>query len=1256
MTSIRYSKLPILLFFTLFGTQLPAQWVKLNHPGSTRVNQMVSIGDAIYLAGESGVYQSNSNGILWNQVYRSSSNTSNNYCNFIAGDENVIYAVDNEATLIRSLDEGLTWDTLDTPIWVSFYENDGTGMTVIDGSLFVWNHWRLNRLNFGANDWEEIYTVPPPIPVVRFFQDNGKFWISTENGLYSSDDFGDTWDFVSDEIMSGAFIASGDSILHSGANGLSRSLDGGMTWETIGSSGPYYFDEIHLVGNIIYGTNSWHLSESGDFGETWEEISWGAASIYEHYDFIEFKDFIFAGNGSGCFRSADYGETWVRTSTGIETHRPEFQLGTIENTVFVKGADVFSIDNGKIWFASNLYNFPGAEIQKIVIKDSTYFSIRNNDLFKSNGDFLEWEKVDDTGFPIGAHQLLVYDEYLLAFTYNNKVHRSDDNGLNWEDLGNFPGDVGTVFRFGDILYASDVSLSNIVKSEDIGDSWQGYNLIIDVDGGISNRYGISETFTTEYGKLYALDTEEGFFESYGDLSMWEKISDSLELHPDFYGYNNISKILFNPKGIFIFPRINHNEIFHSPDFGQNWRRIDEGIDWSTGYILGVVETEDAIYLSMKDQGIYRFDLSNVGAQVGSGEIFSDENLNGLNDGNENPLPGILMERRPSENHTYTNNDGIYYTFNSSTIDTIFPIAPIPYIDFVPPYYVLDSLHDGMDFAAQLEPDVKDLCLTLTSWGPYRPGFETNATITFFNIGTTVQSGEVVLHLDQKLEFVSAEPAPTSVNGNIYSWAFSDMALLESRQINFKVLTPTTVPLGAGLLFRASVEPLDNDANKRNNIAVVHDNVVGSYDPNDKQFEPAHFSTADLEENNPLTYTVRFQNTGNYPASFVRIVDTLSADFDISSFQVLSHSHPMIWSIEERGIVTFFFDEINLPDSISNEPESHGFVKFSAIADSTLGLGDTILNTAHIYFDYNQPITTNTTISEIKPPIYTEITDVFLCEGDTLDGIVYTENTLLADTVSLLFFDSVYTTAIYILPPFLSNIEEAVCSNEFYFFNGQELNQPGIYIDTLSSYFGCDSIVELNLLVNTAELVPMDTLDVSICEGDSVLYGEEYILEPDIYFDTLSNFFGCDSLSALELHVWDTSEVVLDTTVLSGTILFGEEITGDTSIVFYYQTVQGCDSLVTFKVDVLTHVDHLEKKANFNISPNPTLNKLKIQNNGTVTCCYDLGLADVFGKMIMKYSAISVDEFELDMSNLSRGIYYIIIYGKSGLYFEKIIKI
>ena len=72
-------------------------------------------------------------------------------------------------------------------------------------------------------------------------------------------------------------------------------------------------------------------------------------------------------------------------------------------------------------------------------------------------------------------------------------------------------------------------------------------------------------------------------------------------------------------------------------------------------------------------------------------------------------------------------------------------------------------------------------------------------------------------------------------------------------------------------------------------------------------------------------------------------------------------------MSDEGVINFVFPEIMLPDSNSNEPASHGFVKFKIDQNPDNPPGSIIENKAAIYFDFNEPIITNYTIHTIGTP-------------------------------------------------------------------------------------------------------------------------------------------------------------------------------------------------------------------------------------------------------------------------------------------------
>lgn len=140
-------------------------------------------------------------------------------------------------------------------------------------------------------------------------------------------------------------------------------------------------------------------------------------------------------------------------------------------------------------------------------------------------------------------------------------------------------------------------------------------------------------------------------------------------------------------------------------------------------------------------------------------------------------------------------------------------------------------------------------------------------------------------------------------------------------------------------------------------------ITNSYDPNEKLVHPSGITENHYIDNDlTLTYQINFQNTGTDTAFTVMITDTLTHVHDMNTFQNGASSHPCELEITGQGILKWTFNNILLPDSTTNEPESHGFVTYTVkpVEMTEEDYGTQLQNTAAIFFDFNPPVITNTT--------------------------------------------------------------------------------------------------------------------------------------------------------------------------------------------------------------------------------------------------------------------------------------------------------
>jgi hypothetical protein len=231
-----------------------------------------------------------------------------------------------------------------------------------------------------------------------------------------------------------------------------------------------------------------------------------------------------------------------------------------------------------------------------------------------------------------------------------------------------------------------------------------------------------------------------------------------------------------------------------------------------------------------------------------------------------------------------------------------------------------------------------------------------------NAGTMSQSGNVTLHFDHALHYIGSSTTPASVTSDSITWAFTNLLPFQWQTINADFVLPASVPLGTAISSTANVVSTVGDSNLLNNQQTYTDTVVGSFDPNEKLVKPSGPLTQEqVDTLVELNYTVFFQNTGTASALNIHVEDTLSPYLDIRTFKFLNSSHLASWKIVNH-ILSVDFYSIDLPDSNSSEPDSHGFFNYSIRPDSSFDTSMDIRNTAYIYFDYNQPVATNTTHS------------------------------------------------------------------------------------------------------------------------------------------------------------------------------------------------------------------------------------------------------------------------------------------------------
>jgi len=290
-----------------------------------------------------------------------------------------------------------------------------------------------------------------------------------------------------------------------------------------------------------------------------------------------------------------------------------------------------------------------------------------------------------------------------------------------------------------------------------------------------------------------------------------------------------------------------------------------------------------------------------------------------------------------------------------------------------------------------------------------------------------------------------------------------------------------------------------------------------------------------------TYTVTTSlatNTGLCPTTD-QINVTIFPEFNQNVSQTLCNGGPYLFngqSLTQSGVYYDTLNTIHSCDSVVTLNLTIGNAQANAGPDISI-CSDDIGNlgvSALVGYAYSWSPATNLSSSTISNPTVSSVntTGVPIVQN-------YTLSTSSASNPGLCPSSDQVQVTIY--PKFVTNITDTLCNGGPYNFNGQSITQSGIYVDSLSSMYSCDSIVNLNIVISSE---PTFTLsDTTICIGNPLTLASEgvggmysYTWTPQMsvptstgamtwnptvsneFFLLATNNYGCTHLDSLDLTV------------------------------------------------------------------------------------------------------------------------------------------
>jgi ELWxxDGT repeat protein len=374
--------------------------------------------------------------------------------------------------------------------------------------------------------------------------------------------------------------------------------------------------------------------------------------------------------------------------------------------------------------------------------------------------------------------------------------------------------------------------------------------------------------------------------------------------------------------------------------------------------------KDEVYFLAEDDvhGMELWKIRNL-SNVISGKVYFDQNADGQLQDHE---PGLWNQRvviEPGNIILYTNQSGEYYLEADSTTYTItvevsddwqISSKNHPYTLTIPG---TAQAHFGLSATTARQ----ELRMSLTQTGRSRCGSEVQYWLAYHNNGNVPINGQLSLQPDASVTYLQSIPTPDAGTPQLLSWSIQDLAPGKIEKVMLKFKMPGFDAIGDTIRFYSQASISDAEIILKDTLQQV---ITCSYDPNDKEVFPAGIGEEHLTlKGSWLDYTIRFQNTGTDTAFNVVLRDTLDLNLDSKTFEILSNSHTMQARLKEMAL-EFRFANILLPDSIVDEPGSHGFVRYRIKAKTGIAEKTVVENKAYIHFDSNPPIVTNTNLNTL----------------------------------------------------------------------------------------------------------------------------------------------------------------------------------------------------------------------------------------------------------------------------------------------------
>lgn len=167
-----------------------------------------------------------------------------------------------------------------------------------------------------------------------------------------------------------------------------------------------------------------------------------------------------------------------------------------------------------------------------------------------------------------------------------------------------------------------------------------------------------------------------------------------------------------------------------------------------------------------------------------------------------------------------------------------------------------------------------------------------------------------------------------------------------------------------------------------------------------------------------------------------------------------------------------------------------------------------------------------------------------------------------------------TDTVFINYNFIADtINATICQGDSFNFYGKKIGIAGWYDTVINTSLACDSMIYLHLTVNPIPLTPIyDT----ICQGElPIVFGGQNIYGAGTYYDTLTSVLNCDSIVALHLTVLAVQSDTFTVNICKGLSYTYNAVTYNVPGYYshFFKDMRNCDSIMVLHLVIDSFVSN-----------------------------------------------------------------------------------